>query len=51
MHRATPGPAIPYPTEEIGLDTTPENEAEAALADAGLGIALIVVVIGLEMLQ
>ncbi|KAJ5904140.1 hypothetical protein N7504_006523 [Penicillium tannophilum] len=44
-------PAIPYPTEEIGLDTTPETGAEAALADADLGIALTVVVIGLGMLQ
>jgi hypothetical protein len=42
---------IQYPTEEIGLDTTPETGVEAALADADLGIVLTVDEIGLEMLQ
>ncbi|KAJ5664088.1 hypothetical protein N7507_004819 [Penicillium longicatenatum] len=50
-HPATPDPVIQYPTEEIGLDTTPETGVEAALADADLGIVLTVDEIGLEMLQ
>lgn len=50
-HLATPDPAILYLTEEIGLDTTLETGAGAALGDVDLGIVPTVDEIGLGMLQ